>query len=1417
MSIILKTIIAKDSLLSITDGLTRLTDTTASTSSITGALVVSGGVGVAGNLYADGITRLTNTTESTSATTGALVVSGGVGVGGALYTGGIIRFTDTTVSTSTTTGALVVSGGVGIGGALYAGGITRFTDTTESTSSSVGALVVSGGVGIAGALFAGGITRLTDTTASTSTTSGALVVSGGVGIAGALNVGGITGFTDTTTSTSISTGALRVSGGVGIAGNLFAGGITRLTDTTASTSSITGALVVSGGVGIAGALYAGGITRLTNTTESTSATTGALVVSGGVGVGGNLTVGYQGVGVSAISIARSDGNAGGIFSIMGTGGSSSLRITNGSGGAGRVEIDAGSNGVYFSFNYFNGASTSRNFSITTTTVSTSTTSGALVVSGGIGITGNLYAGGIVRLTDTTASTSSTTGALVVSGGVGVVGDLNVNGTAVFQQGNVSDVSVRNQILFGFNETATYQHAIKSRHLSSADTDGNAIDFYVWQTSDLLTAVGTKQAMSVTSAGVGIGTPIPRMRSTVFDTNAKMAIVSTSQSQSSALYLSTPPSGVGDAYKTAIIAQGINSWGRSNLHFCLNNNGNSHAASEDATIAHSRMIIQPDGNVGIGTTSPGFRLDVAGTSRITGNTSITSTTASTSSSTGALTVSGGVGIAGALYAGGITRLTDTTASASVSSGALVVSGGVGIAGALYAGGITSSITTLGLNDPMTALALLGDTGGGVATLGARFKLSRYESSGSNARTRMDIELIHGDGTVQNVMAIRSDGNLGIGTTAPRMRSTVHGANAKMAIVSTGETQESALYFGTPQTVSISNAYKTAIIAQGINGWSRNNLHFCLNNNGNSNAASEDATIAHSRMVITPVGNVGIGTTTPGFLLDVNGTSRITGNTSITSTTASTSSSTGALTVSGGVGIAGDLYAGGIARLTNTTASTSTTTGALTVAGGVGIGGVLNMSDIILINGSGAVPTTTTRSIGTRIVLFSGITGTDVDSAIGISASSIWYSTNSLAHFHRFYHGTSNTVTISGTTLQVNQTTASTSTTTGALVVSGGVGITGALFAGGITRLTDTTTSTSTGTGALVVSGGVGIIGDLYAGGIVRLTDTTASTSSTTGALVVSGGVGIVGDLRVSSRMFIGPVGGSGTIHLGGGNPDDADYDMSVIETRSYDTDKSEMVLFKGNDVPGDDGPDRIRLRAAAIAFDTYPTNSSSRTAENIRMFINSTGNVGIGTTAPAFLLDVAGTSRITGNTSITSTTASTSTTTGALTVSGGIGANNGFIGSMSSNSTTTSIGFIATDLTPFGYGDGEVGLSGRPWSKMHAGEFNVISDARLKNDIRIYTQGLSFITQLVPKSFKYKHDKTGKTKIGFMAQEILEINPTFEGVNYEEAEDIYTMTMDQFTGPLVNCVKELNTKIISLETELIMMKNFLRSKFPDDGI
>ena len=69
-----------------------------------------------------------------------------------------------------------------------------------------------------------------------------------------------------------------------------------------------------------------------------------------------------------------------------------------------------------------------------TTASTSATSGALQVAGGVGIAKELNVGGTTTLTgaatisNTTASTSTTTGALVVRGGIGVAGKVTIGGT-----------------------------------------------------------------------------------------------------------------------------------------------------------------------------------------------------------------------------------------------------------------------------------------------------------------------------------------------------------------------------------------------------------------------------------------------------------------------------------------------------------------------------------------------------------------------------------------------------------------------------------------------------------------------------------------------------------------------------------------------------------------------------------------------------------------------------------------------------------------------------------------------------------------------------------------------------------------------------------------------------------------------------
>ena len=92
-----------------------------------------------GAFTATGVAAFTDSTASTSSSTGAVLITGGTGIGGALNVAGTIGFTNNTASTSSSTGAMVVTGGVGIGGALHvAGVITGPTTATLLIKNSAG-------------------------------------------------------------------------------------------------------------------------------------------------------------------------------------------------------------------------------------------------------------------------------------------------------------------------------------------------------------------------------------------------------------------------------------------------------------------------------------------------------------------------------------------------------------------------------------------------------------------------------------------------------------------------------------------------------------------------------------------------------------------------------------------------------------------------------------------------------------------------------------------------------------------------------------------------------------------------------------------------------------------------------------------------------------------------------------------------------------------------------------------------------------------------------------------------------------------------------------------------------------------------------------------------------------------------------
>ena len=145
----------------------------------------------------------------------------------------------------------------------------------------------------------------------------------------------------------------------------------------------------------------------------------------------------------------------------------------------------------------------------------------------------------------------------------------------------------------------------------------------------------------------------------------------------------------------------------------------------------------------------------------------------------------------------------------------------------------------------------------------------------------------------------------------------------------------------------------------------------------------------------------------------------------------------------------------------------------------------------------------------------------------------------------------------------------------------------------------------------------LLADFVARDAVLNTAITANAYSDT---KVSTYLGDTTTKTIGGILQVGTSSGGGIIKLGGA-ADDTGFDLAFIENRAYVTNKSEIVIFKGNDVEGSVGADRIRLRAGAIAFDTYSTTSTSATTESIRMYIDGAGNVGIGTTIPDNLLTI----------------------------------------------------------------------------------------------------------------------------------------------------------------------------------------------------
>jgi hypothetical protein len=152
---------------------------------------------------------ITSGLATNSSVTGALTVSGGAGISGNLNVGRSIGFTN---------------GGQAFRIGINSTGQFEFVPNIVPGNPGDPVLLIDddgAGIFISTRFFANA------NTSSNSTSTGSIVTQGGLGVAENINAGGsvsVTGniiTTSVTTSTSTSTGALKVSGGAGIAGNVY--------------------------------------------------------------------------------------------------------------------------------------------------------------------------------------------------------------------------------------------------------------------------------------------------------------------------------------------------------------------------------------------------------------------------------------------------------------------------------------------------------------------------------------------------------------------------------------------------------------------------------------------------------------------------------------------------------------------------------------------------------------------------------------------------------------------------------------------------------------------------------------------------------------------------------------------------------------------------------------------------------------------------------------------------------------------------------------------------------------------------------------------------------------------------------------------------------------------------------------------
>jgi hypothetical protein len=592
-------------------------------------------------------------------------------------------------------------------------------------------------------------------------------------------------------------------------------------------------------------------------------------------------------------------------------------------------------------------------------------------------------------------------------------------------------------------------------------------------------------------------------------------------------------------------------------------------------------------VGIGTTNPTHTLDVIGDGSFSGNLTVGGTFVSVGSTSLVTNLNAdfldGYNFNNLPY---VNNVTDTTLTRSGTGpftlGLNLNNANIWTATQTFTNGIGVSATANFTNNINVGGTAIFNSYVGIGTTNPISPLDIASGITTNQN------LIHGTGTINDYLQLNIQ-NLSSGTSA---------SSDLVATANNGTETSNYIDMGIN-----GSGYTNAVVGNADDAYlysTGNNLLV-----GNATAGKDvvfftNGTNAYvnERMRITSTGRIGIGTSNPGFLLDVNGNANIgatltvAGSESVTSNLSVGKTLTaGSMAITGNGSIGGTLSVTGSASISNNLSVGKTlTAGSMAVTGNASVGGTLSVTG--------------------RAVLSAGFTAntTSFVTSLGIG--------NSLA--------VTGNASVGGTLSVTSNASIGKTLSAGSMAITGNGSIGGTLSVTGRSVLGAGFTANAT---SFVTSLGIGnslaVVGNASVGGTLSVTSNlsvgktlTAGSMAITGNASVGGTLSITGSESITKNLSVG-----GTFTLTNGAQNNYVLTSDASGNARWAPASGNATATNGLSIIGSS----IGLGGTLTQNTQIGTSSFSLSflgLGNVQsLYLNPSGNVGIGTTGPSAKLTV----------------------------------------------------------------------------------------------------------------------------------------------------------------------------------------------------